>query len=201
MHSTLILTVVLLLTGCLTEPSSIDYGDFSTYSADGHLQMIVEIPAGTNKKIEYDYETNTFPADVKNGAERVIDFLPYPGNYGFISSTMMDSDRGGDGDALDILLLSEHLATGTIIEVLPIGVLVLEDDGQNDSKIIAVPVDKSLRVINITSYQQLQSTFPQAKYLIQLWFLGYKGGTIMKFKGWEDEMVAKATIEKWSIKK
>lgn len=127
-------------------------------------------PRGTNKKIEYDYKTNTFPANIKNGAERVIDFLPYPGNYGFISSTMMDSDRSGDGNALDILLFSEHLATGTIIEVLPIGVLVLEDNGQNDSKIKAVPVDKSLRVINITYYQQFHSEFPQTKYLIQLWF-------------------------------
>jgi inorganic pyrophosphatase len=201
MHSTLILTAILLLTGCLTGSSSLYYGDFSTYSADGHLQMIVEIPAGTNKKIEYDYETNTFPADVENGVERVIDFLPYPGNYGFISSTMMDSDRGGDGDALDILLLSEHLPTGTIIEVLPIGVLVLEDGGEDDSKIIAVPVDKSLQVINITSYQQFHSEFYQAKHLIQLWFLGYKGGSIIEFKGWEDEIAAKAEIEKWSIKK
>ena len=76
MHSTLILTIVLLLTGCLTQQSSIDYGDFSTYSTDGHLQMIVEIPAGTNKKIEYDYDTNSFRPDVTNGVARVIDLKP-----------------------------------------------------------------------------------------------------------------------------
>ena len=52
----------------------------------------------------------------------------------------MDTDRGGGGDALHILLLSEHLATGTIIEVLPIGVLALKDHGENDSAIITVPV-------------------------------------------------------------
>jgi len=45
------------------------------------------------------------------------------------------------------------------------------------------------------------SKFFQAKHLIQLWFLGYKGGTIMEFKGWEDEIAAKAEIEKWQIMK
>lgn len=201
MYSIFILVVSLLLTGCLSPQPSINFGDLKTYSADGYLQMVVEIPAGTNKKVEYDYETNTFPTDVKNGAERVIDFVPYPGNYGFIPSTMMDLERGGDGDALDVLLLSEHLATGTIIEVLPIGVIVLKDHGENDSKIIAVPVDKSLRIIKITSFKEFHVKFGQAKHLIQLWFLGYKGGTAMEFEGWEDEIAAKTAIKKWTIKK
>lgn len=181
--------------------SSINYGDLATYSDSGHLQMVVEIPAGTNKKFEYDYKTNTFPADIKNGSERVIEFLAYPGNYGFIPSTMMDSARGGDGDALDILLISEYLETRTLIEVLPIGILVLEDSGEKDSKIIAVPVDEGLRTINITSYEQLDSEFSAAKRIIQLWFLGYKGESIMEFKSWEDEIAAKGEIEKWLIKK
>ena len=124
-----ILVMTLLSTSCSMNQFPIDYVGLATYSDDGHLQMVVEIPAGTNKKYEYDYETNTFPMDIKNGMERVIDFLGYPGNYGFIPSTMMDPARGGDGDALDILVLSEHAEQGTIIEVMPIGILVLEDAG------------------------------------------------------------------------
>ena len=111
MQYILILTVTLLLSSCSKGQPSIDYGALTTYSTDGHLQMVVEIPAGTNKKFEYNYESRTFPADIKNGNDRVISFLPYPGNNGFIPSTKMDRDRGGDGDALDILLLSEHLPT------------------------------------------------------------------------------------------
>ena len=163
--------------------------------------MVVEIPAGTNVKLEYDIETNTFPVDKKNGKDRVIEFLPYPGNYGFIPSTIMDMSRGGDGDAVDILLLSEHLPTGTIIEVLPIGVLVLEDSGEKDSKIIAVPIDESLRIMRTHSYESFHSEFFEAKQLIQSWFLGYKEGSVIKFISWEDEKAAKIEIEKWSIKK
>ena len=201
MHSTLILTIVLLLTGCLTQQSSIDYGDFSTYSTDGHLQMIVEIPAGTNKKIEYDYDTNTFRPDVTNGVARVIDFLPYPGNYGFIPSTLMDQIRGGDGDALDILLISEHTPSGTVIEVEPIGVIVLSDNGENDTKIIAIPVEESLRVFDVNSYSQFPENYAPITEIIKLWFLNYKGEGIMKFERWGDQNSARAIIQKWTIDK
>ena len=197
----LILLASLFLTSCGEEQLPINYGDLSTYSAAGHLQMVVEIPAGTNAKLEYDIETNTFPVDKKNGKDRVIEFLPYLGNYGFIPSTIMDLSRGGDGDAVDILLLSQHLPTGTIIEVLPIGVLVLEDSGEKDSKIIAVPVDESLRIMKTHSYENFHSDFFEAKQLIQLWFLSYKEGSVIKFISWEDEKAARIEIEKWSIKK
>ena len=197
----LILLTSLFLPCCGKEQFSINYGDLSTYSAAGHIQMVVEIPAGTNVKLEYDIETNTFPVDKKNGKDRVIEFLPYPGNYGFIPSTIMNMSRGGDGDAVDILLLSEHLPTGTIIEVLPIGVLVLEDSGEKDSKIIAVPIDESLRIMRTHSYESFHSEFFEAKQLIQSWFLGYKEGSVIKFISWEDEKAAKIEIEKWSIKK
>ena len=80
--------------------------------------MVVEIPAGTNHKIEYDPSTDSFENDKKDGKDRVISFLPYPGNYGFIPSTLMNKDRGGDGDALDILVIGESEPTGTVLSCL-----------------------------------------------------------------------------------
>ena len=200
MHSILILAIAQLLTSCSPEQSSTDYGGLATYSADGHLQMVVEIPAGTNKKFEYDYESRTFPADIKNSYERVISFLPYPGNYGFVPSTMMELARGGDGDAIDVLLLSESLPTGTIIKVLPIGILELQDSGETDSKIIVVPFDKSLRVLKIKNFEELNTEFSDIKTLIRLWFLGYKRSNAVKFTAWGDEIKAKAEIDKWRLK-
>jgi inorganic pyrophosphatase len=197
----LIILATLLLTCCGKQQFSINYGNLSTYSDAGHVQMVVEIPAGTNKKLEYDSDANIFLPDKKNGKDRIIEFLPYPANYGFIPSTIMDIGRGGDGDAVDILLLSESLSTGSIIEVLPIGILVLVDSGEMDSKIIAVPVDENLRIMNTQSYESFHSEFLQAKHLIQLWFLGYKEGSVIKFISWKDEKAAMIEIEKWSTKK
>lgn len=198
-HYKLILLGLFLLISCGKDRPIIKYSDISAYSGSGNLQMVVEIPAGTNLKLEYDIETNTFLADKKNGEDRVIQFLPYLGNYGFIPSTLVDIKKGGDGDAIDVLLLSEHIATGTIIEILPIGVLVLEDSGEMDSKIIAVPIDRNLQILKTSSYETFHSNFYEVKQLIQLWFLGYKEDSNIKFISWEDENFARLEIEKWLI--
>ena len=49
--------------------------------------------------------------------------MVYPCNYGFIPNTL-----GGDGDPLDILILSENIFyPGIIIKCKIIGVLLMED--------------------------------------------------------------------------
>lgn len=199
MRSFITLTACLLITNYVAAQSTINYGSLATFSENGNLQIVVEIPAGTNKKLEYNYVTNTFPVDIKDGTERIINFLPYPGNYGFIPSTMMDRVRGGDGDALDVLVLSQHSATQTILEVIPIALLNLIDNGEIDSKIIAVPINPNHRVISAATYSQLQSEHPNVQRLIELWFTSYKGSGIVEFNGWGNELSAKAEIEKWLV--
>ena len=203
---TVMLSVVLvlaatLLGGCSSGNLATTYFEIPTFSSNGHLLMVVEIPAGTNKKLEYSYEKNMFLMERKDGKERVINFLPYPGNYGFIPSTLMDRARGGDGDALDILLISEHIPTGTVIEVEPIGVIVLSDNGENDTKIIAIPAEESLRVLDVNSVNQFSDDYAPIKELIKLWFLNYKGEGIMKFERWGDPRSAKEIIRTWAVDK
>jgi len=176
------------------------YSEAKIFSDENILQMVVEIPAGTNKKIEYDKFKNEFLINKINGSDRVINFLPYLGNYGFIPSTLMDKERGGDGDALDILLISEQLDTGTIVGVIPIGLLVLEDFGEIDTKIIAIPASKSLQVIDATSFVELNINYPALKRIIKLWFLNYKGTGIIEFIRWDDEVAALNEINNWKIK-
>lgn len=199
MRYILITTLLIFIGGCsLLNPYN--KSDFDkTYSSEGNINMVVEIPAGTNKKYEYNYKNKKFIVDIKNGEERIIDFLSYPGNYGFIPSTIVSQEDGGDGDAVDVLLISEHLPTGSVIEILPIALLHLEDGGENDSKIIAVPVDESKRIINASSYQELISKYPKVVSIITEWFINYKGSEIIEFKGWEDELYAKEKILKWQI--
>jgi inorganic pyrophosphatase len=197
MRSLLILSVCLLITNGLVAQSIINYGSLASFSKNGYLQVVVEIPAGTNKKLEYDYVTNTFPADIKDGEERIVNFLPYPGNYGFIPSTVMDRARGGDGDAVDVLVLSQHSPTGTILQVIPIALLNLMDNGEIDSKIIAVPIKANQRVISATSYSQLHSKYPNVQRVIELWFTSYKGPGIIELCDWGDERRARAEVEKW----
>ena len=193
----ILISIVFLLTFSL---NAINYIEIKTFSKNTFLQMVVEIPAGTNKKIEYDKNLNDFFIDKIDDVDRVINFLPYPGNYGFIPSTKMDKKRGGDGDALDILLISESIDTGTIVDVIPIGLLVLEDSNEIDTKIIAIPAEKSLRIINAANYSDLNKDYLVLKDMIKLWFTNYKGNGLIEFIKWGDEIDAKAEINKWALK-
>ena len=163
------------------------------------INVVIEIPAGTNRKIEYDKDSRQFKTDQRDGQDRIIDFLPYPGNYGFIPSTLMGKAEGGDGDALDVLLLAETLPTGSLVEAIPIGALKLMDEGELDTKIIAIPVDTSLQIIRPSGYQDFSIRYDGAKHIIESWFLYYDGLGQNTFAGWMDEKEALEAVKRWSV--
>ena len=103
----------------------------------------------------------------------MIKFLPYLGNYGFIPSTYSDPNKGGDGDALDILVLSESAKIGDVIETVPIAILKLIDDGEIDYKIISVPSDRNNRIIDVDNFKDFNKNYAEVKLIIETWFLNY----------------------------
>jgi len=172
--------------------------DIATFSTDSMVNVVIEIPAGTTLKTEYDKDRNEFSVERKSdGSLRRVQFLPYLGNYGFIPSTEMDRDLGGDGDALDVLVLAEALPKGQLLETIPIALLKLKDNEELDYKIIAVPRMPELQILNCTSYACLQNNFPAIVSIIELWFTHYKGNNKLVVIGWEDEQSAIQEIIKW----
>ena len=188
---------LLLFGACQNKQADVYTQD--THSPTGGIQVVVEIPAGTNHKIEFQPSSQQFVNDSIAGKERIINFLPYPGNYGFIPSTMMDKKRGGDGDALDVLVIGESVPTGQTIATRPIGVLMLRDKGEMDSKIIAIPADSTLQVINPKDYEDFFIRYNAAHHIIQEWFMNYKGLGVMELVSWQDEQYALREIEKWQM--
>ena len=110
----------------------------------------------------------------------------------------MDKIRGGDGDALDIIIIAEYLDKKTIIEVKAIGMLKLKDGGEIDNKIIAVPVDEELNIINVDSFIELENNYPEILNILKTWFTSYKGAEEMKFIGWENDKEAMKEVAKWA---
>ncbi|MGB1206827.1 MAG: inorganic diphosphatase [Chitinophagales bacterium] len=184
-----------------TKNNTIDYDNIATYAKNKAVQAVIEIPAGTNHKMEYDKKAKKFVIDQRNGKDRVIDFLPYVGNYGFVPSTLMDESNGGDGDALDILVLSEALPSKTVVEVIPIAMLKLKDDGELDTKLIAVPFEADKRIVQATTFEEFSAKYPAAKQLISLWFLNYDKQDETEMLGWGTEIEAQAEIAKWTKNK
>lgn len=198
MRYSIFFLTLLFFSNCKTEPS-VNVSTIKTFGATG-VNMVVEIPAGTNQKIEYNYTTKSYDVDQIDGKDRVIDFLPYPGNYGFIPGTLMDKARGGDGDALDILVIAESVPTGTTMEVIPIAALELLDKGEVDTKLIAIPVDSTLRIIQSTDFESFMIEYNIAQRIIKDWFLNYKGLGKVSMIAWKDEKFAMSEVKKWAIK-
>ena len=161
------------------------------------MNVVIEVPAGTNHKIEYHGEEGFVSDTLPGGRDRIINFLPYPGNYGFVPSTLMDAERGGDGDPLDVLVICESLPTGVRVAVRPIAALLLRDRGEIDTKIIAVPADSALRVFHVRDYLEFALEHDAARNIIETWFLNYKGPNVTELLRWEDEGYARREVEKW----
>ena len=178
-----------------------NYSGYPAFTSSGYINAIVEIPAGTNHKIEYKPYYNKFENDLNpDGTDRIIEFLPYPGNYGFIPSTRLDHTVGGDNDPLDVLIISETEAVKTVIEVIPVAIIYLQDSGQVDHKIIAIPAKQEKRIIHSTNYQDFIDDHPAIHRIIELWFTSYKNQDQMKFLGWGDEKKAMQEISIWAEK-
>ncbi|WP_156851610.1 inorganic diphosphatase [Bartonella refiksaydamii] len=151
------------------------------------INVIVEVSLG-GQPIKYEM-------DKKSEALFVDRFLHtsmvYPGNYGFIPHTLSD-----DGDPIDVLICNiRPLIPGCVINVRPIGALIMEDDGGKDEKIIAVPTPTlTKRYINIHDYTDLpEITLKQ----IEHFFEHYKDlelGKWVKIEGWRDKSFAHELI-------
>lgn len=170
------------------------------------VNAVIEIPAGTCREISYNEQQRMFLPEKDDGFDKVVDFLPFPGNYGFVPSTYIDPVMGGDGDPVKILVISESLPTGTVIEVIPLFVMYF-DDGTDfpgklpDSKIIAVPADERKQIIDALSYIDLVENYPDLVDILIKWFSSYRGHNSNELEAIGDADAAVDEIEKWEIRR
>ena len=160
---------------------------------NGVVNVVVEIPQGSNHKIEWNLDLAVMQLDRVEPA-----IFAKPTNYGFIPQTLDE-----DGDELDVLIVTDQpLATGVFLEAKVIGVLEFVDDDEVDDKVIVVPADDRNTGNAINS---LEDVPPQLLKQIEHHFNHYKdlkkpGSTVVK--GFGDAARAKeiirAAIERWN---
>lgn len=158
----------------LVLPGNTDYlHGFPAQNEDGSVNVVVEIPAGTDGKWEVTKPDGKLAWEVRDGTPRVVQYLGYPGNYGMIPRTLLPKEAGGDGDPLDVLVLGPALKRGSCARVRVIGVLELLDGGEQDDKLLGVMPGTPLG--HVTSLAQLDGEFPGVTSIVETWFTNYKG--------------------------
>lgn len=163
--------------------------DFTPLLDNGNINVVIEIPAGTNEKFEVDKATGQLKLEIlKDGKPRLVNYLPYPFNYGMVPRTLLPKHLGGDGDPLDVIVLGKPIERGTVIECKLIGVLKLLDRGEQDDKLIAVNTDSRFSKVN--NLKELEAAFPGVLEISKIWFSNYKGEGKMEFIGFDDKPVS-----------
>ncbi len=151
------------------------------------INVIIEVPLGGQPiKYELDKEAGTLVVD-----RFLYTPMSYPGNYGFVPQTLSE-----DGDLIDVLVINtRELVPACVINVRPIGVLIMEDNAGQDEKIIAVPSHAlTKRYDQVLNYADLPDITMQQ---IEHFFEHYKDlepGKWVKIGDWHDATEAKQLI-------
>lgn len=150
------------------------------------INVIIEIPEGGMVKYEMDKESEIIVVD-----RFVRTTMGYPANYGFVPNT-----KSGDGDPVDVMVLcSAPLLPGTMVNVVPIGMLEMEDESGIDMKVVAVPTEKSDPFFGIM--KDITDIPEPTKAKIKHFFEHYKElepGKWVKLKEWKGKAVAQKEI-------
>ncbi len=157
------------------------------------VNVVVEIPAGSNAKWEVDKSDGSIRWEVRDGKPRVVHYLGYPANYGMVPSTLLPKEQGGDGDPLDVLLLGPAAVRGAVVKARLIGVLKLLDHGEQDDKLIAVADGSPFA--DLTSLAGLERSFGGVTKILELWMTNYKGPGKMTSEGYADASEANRVLD------
>ena len=151
------------------------------------VNVIIEIPMNADPvKYEVDKQTGAVFVD-----RFMSTAMHYPCNYGYVPRTL-----SGDGDPVDVLVISPFpLITGVVVRCRPVGMLRMTDEAGEDTKLLAVPIDR------LTSqYRGIRSPrdLPEARLAaITHFFQHYKDlerGKWVKVKGWVGAAAARREI-------
>ena len=149
------------------------------------INVVIEIPYEGVSKYEYDKELHVFRLD-----RNLHSPVHYPGDYGFIPSTL-----GDDGDPLDVLVLVDGPSfPGCVMEVRPIGMLEMLDQGEGDEKILCVGTGNP-RYKDVWNFSEI---YPHMLKEITHFFAIYKDleGKRVEVRGWQDAAKARTQVVK-----
>jgi len=168
---------------------------YSEPNLSDEIVVLIEISKGSNIKYEMDFKTRKLSVD-----RTLSTSMYYHYNYGFVPNT-----EDSTGNPVDVFVLGddpfEPLST---IKSRPIAVLLTEDQGGPDPKIIAVPIDKvNPSFSTVLNLKNLQNHICTTLEHFVLHHKDLEKGKYVKIIGCRDKEFAKEiiseAIERWSL--
>jgi len=149
--------------------------------------MVVEVPRWTNAKMEIatKEKMNPIKQDVKKGKLRYVhNCFPHHGyiwNYGALPQTWEDPKHQdthtncmGDNDPIDVCEIGFKIhPLGSVIQVKPLGIMALIDEGETDWKVIAIDVTDPLAE-KLNDIEDVETQMPGFLKATEEWFRIYK---------------------------
>ncbi|MCB9809384.1 inorganic diphosphatase [Candidatus Peribacteria bacterium] len=154
------------------------------------FHAVVEIPKGSFVKYEYDHDLGTMMHD---RTLRVP--MGYPHNYGFFPQTWNQYDQ----DPMDVLIITPYaINQGVTVPVRVVGMLEMDDSGELDHKIIAVPASDA----SCDGIQDLEDIPSERRGRLEWFIANYKarkgGNAKVTILGWKGAAAALEFLEECS---
>ncbi len=156
-------------------------------NAPEEINCIVEISKGSHNKYEIDKETGLIKLDRANYGP-----AGFPYDYGFVPQTLWE-----DGDALDVILVATYpINPGILVNVRPIALMEITDDGESDNKIIAVPVNDR-RFEKVEDLKDLnEHSLREYSHFLEIGKALKKNPAVVKIHGYKGKAEAIEAIKK-----
>ncbi len=152
---------------CLSKPLS-----YYPFNEDQTINVVVEIPAGTIELWKLS-QNQIIEKEIYEGKEKLVDYLPYPFNYGFVPQTLVTKAKGGDDHPLAVILLGPSIKRGSIVKAKPIGTLVYSNKNKVEIKIIALSIN-SLSLSKMNSIDDIEENYNGILDIIKIWIKNHK---------------------------
>jgi len=146
------------------------------------LGFIFSCQQAIQPEVDYTNMPEAFKVEISTaaGQSRNQSFLPLMGNLGYLD----------EGENIAVLVLSESVKTGSVMDVRPIGALLLQEENQLKQIVVASPLDTVLQLTPTTNFQEFITENAGEKQIIQDWFLYQNGVGKTDLVGWKDEKYA-----------
>ncbi|NND06812.1 MAG: hypothetical protein HKN87_10575 [Saprospiraceae bacterium] len=177
---------VILFLACTDADHSVDEQKvdlFSSRSAEGDLQAVVETPMGSFIPQGYNIETK----QIEPIGTASATMLPYICHSGFIPIEGQDQ--------IPVWITGKQVAKGQILGIKPVALLEYESDGQTVTEVLAIPLDTSLQTIRPASFSDLIVTYEPMQYFLTYWLRNRYGVGSTSRIIWKDDQAALQFVE------